>query len=275
MKNPNTPAKRLKQSLLTRWSAEDYPGAEPRFQLGLLGKDIAVFLLLPCLAVTAFKLCESASTQPRRPPIPQQIARSSDRIEDSKSQIIDFRSHSSSSAIGGAAKRSPGTLVRVKLLNVVETFSNAPVHAQIVDSGLGSNLMGGTLIGDATSDSTYERISISFRYARDPNREAVALPISARALSLDGTLGIEAQKKEGFFTRSAIGSAGSATQGIQTNGGDSSNLRQVLFKALTAGLVQEFGSSAQVERNRSQVLTLSPGQEFFAELTDFFPGAGK
>jgi hypothetical protein len=207
--------------------------------------------------------------------MPQQVSRELDRNDTSKSQIIDFRTRGTSSTIKGAAKRSPGTLVRVKLLNVVETYSNAPVHAQIVDSGLGPNLMGGTLIGDAVSDSSYERISISFRYARDPYREAIALPISARALSLDGTLGIEAQKKEGFFTRSAIGSAGTATQGLQTGNGDSNDLRQVLFKALTAGLVQEFGSSAQVEKNRSQVLTLSPGQEFFAELTDFFPGTGK
>lgn len=53
------------------------------------------------------------------------------------------------------------------------------------------------------------------------------------------------------------------------------DFKQIIFKALSAGLLQEFGSSSQVEKNRSQVLTLQPSSEFFAELTDFFPGAGK
>lgn len=56
---------------------------------------------------------------------------------------------------------------------------------------------------------------------------------------------------------------------------DSMDFKQIIFKALSAGLLQEFGSSSQVEKNRSQVLTLQPSSEFFAELTDFFPGAGK
>ena len=100
------------------------------------------------------------------------------------------------------------------------------------------------------------------------------MPISARALGLDGTLGLVAQKKEGFFTRSVVGSGHSAVQNAQ-GGGGSSDFKEILFKALTAGLVQEFGSASQVEKNRAQVLTLAPNSEFFVELTDFFPGGGK
>ena len=47
MKNPNTPASRMKRGLVERWSSEDYPGAEPRFQITLLAKDIVIFVLLP------------------------------------------------------------------------------------------------------------------------------------------------------------------------------------------------------------------------------------
>src|SRR6185369_13377294 len=111
----------------------------------------------------------------------------------------------------------------------------------------------------------FDRINITFKYAKDPNREGVAVPISARALALDGTLGLIARKKEGFFTRSAIGSAGSTTHDLQgRSGGGTDDLKQVLLKALTAGLFQEFGSETQVEKNRAQVLTLAPGNEFFA-----------
>lgn len=143
-----------------------------------------------------------------------------------------------------------------------------------MDRGLGERLLGGTLIGDATPDPNFERINITFRFARDPNRDSIAAQISARALSLDGTLGLEAKKKEGFVTRSAIGSAYNSSQSIKGSE-PNADFKEILFRALTSGLIQEFGSSAQVEKNRSQVLSLSPMTEFFAELTDFFPGASK
>lgn len=279
MKNPNSPTARLKKSLFFRWSSEDYPGADPRFQLGLLGRDIAVFILLPVSAIIFYKSVENASTESKRIKPHIQPLRDGNRLEASKSQIIEFRSASSTSSIGSNtsgifAKRAPGSLVRVKLLNVVETYSNAPVHVRIVDSGLGKRLQGGSLIGDAISDPNFERISINFRYARDQFRENVAVPLSARALSLDGTLGLEAKKKEGFFARSAIGSASSSTQDLHGKSSNN-NFQDVLIKALTSGFLQELGSGAQVAKNRAQVMTLAPGIEFFAELTDFFPGTGK
>lgn len=275
MKNPNAPIERMKKGLSNRWSASDYPGAEARFQIPLFAKDMGVFLLLPILTVIGFKACEGAVKSPKRPKSSQS---SSDRgrVDGSHSQIITFApvgSHGGSVS-GGVPRRSPGSLVKVRLLNVVETYSTAPVHAQIMDGSLGERLQGGTLIGDATPDAAYERISISFRFARDPNRQGVAVAIAARALSLDGTLGLEAEKKEGFVARSAIGSAASGSQDMQKGNG-SNDLQSLLIKALTAGLFQEMGSAAGVAKNRAQVLKLPPQTEFFAELTDFFPGASR
>lgn len=272
MKNPNAPAKRLTRGLLARWKAEDYPGAEPRFQIPLFAKDVAVFILLPALTALMVKAFESNGDQRKRPPITRGGS-DRGRLEPAKSQIITFGPTS-----GGAGpsfpRRSPGSLVRVRLLNLVETYSSAPVHAQIADGALGPALKGGTLIGDATPDTNFDRISISFRFARDPNREGIAVPIAARALSLDGTLGLKADKKEGFVTRSAIGSAAMGSQNLQ-KGSSSNDFRDLLMRALTAGLFQEMGTSSQVARNRGQVLTLPPQTEFYAELTDYFPGGSR
>jgi hypothetical protein len=274
MKNPNSPFERLKRNLKIRWSAEDYPGAEPRFQLQLLAKDLAIFVLLPLVAVFIYRSATIERVPQRKFP---KYSNQANQTGAPSSQIIDFGSPNSGKSGNsgfGYGRKSPGSLVRVRLLNVVETYSTAPVHVQVVDRGLGDRLLGGTLIGDATPDPNFERINITFRFARDPNRDSIAAQISARALSLDGTLGLEAKKKEGFVTRSAIGSAYNTSQSIkgsETN----ADFKEILFRALTSGLVQEFGSSAQVEKNRSQVLSLSPATEFFAELTDFFPGASK
>lgn len=274
MKNPNSQVSRMKRGLIARWSAEDYPGAEPRFQLMLFGKDLAIFVFLPIAAIVVFKSMENAVTAPKRPTPARQIQTKNGSVE-ARSQIISFQTNgSASSPFAGIAKRSPGSLVKLRLMNVVETYSNAPVHAQIIDGGLGRNLMGGTLLGDAVSDSNLERINISFRFAKDPNRDSVAVPINARALSLDGTLGVIAHKKEGYFTRSVLGSAQGASNDAQGKG-SSTDFKEILFRALAAGFVQEFGSATQVEKNRAQVLSLAPGSEFFAELTDFFPGGSK
>lgn len=271
MTNPNSPVARMKRGLLSRWSSEDYPGGNSRFQISLFGKDVVIFILLPVVSIILFKSCEGFTLGKKKSGSSQQSK--TFRGESGKSQIIDFRSVSSPSAFAGISKRSPGALVKLKLLNVVEAYSNAPVHAQIIDPGLGDSLLGGTLIGDATADTNYERVTITFHYVRPPNRESMAVPIAARALSVDGTLGLIASKKEGFFARSAIDSSVVAAQGGQ--GGSTSDFKEVLLKALTAGLVQEFGATSQIEKNRSQVLTLQPSVIFFAELTDFFPGAGK
>jgi len=273
MKNTNSPFNKIKTLLGARWSSADYPGAEPRFQLTLFAKDILIFVFVPLFTVVLFKACENATGttgKAKRPRRSEQAA----VTDSSRSQIINFVQSVSQTRYAGVAKRSPGSLVKVRLLNMVETYSNVPVHAQIVDAGLGRPLMGGTLIGDAIADTSFDRVNINFRFVRDPRNNSVAIPVSARALGLDGTLGLIARKKEGFFARSAIGSANTTAQDLQGKGGGS-DFKDVLFKALTAGLIQEFGSSSKVERNRAQVLTLRPHVEFYAELTDFFPGDSK
>ncbi len=274
MTNPNSPVNRMKKSLWARWSAEEYPGATPRFQIGLFGKDVGIFLFTPLLSVIMFKACENAFSKSDQKKVAQASYRQNGGLDGPKSQIIDFGSHIPTSPNSGFVKRAPGSLVKLKLLNVVETYSNTPVHAQVVDSGLGANLYGGTLIGDAVSDTNFDRINITFKFAKDPRRENIALPISARALGLDGTLGVIAQKKEGFFTRGVYGSVPTAAQGTQGKT-DGMDFRDIIVKALASGFMHEFGNDAQVERNRAQVLSLRPGIEFFAELNDFFPGSVK
>ncbi len=277
--NPNSGWNRFKRGLISRWLGEDYPGAEPRFFWQKLSKDILIFIVLPMSTLILYRVFEAEPKRPSRPNSQQSLKRDQLMSESSKSQIIDFGNgklviRTQSGIASGTPRRSPGTLIKLKLQNVVETYSTAPVHAQIMDASLGKALIGGNVIGDATSDSTFERISINFRFVRDPSREGVAFSINARALSLDGTLGLVADKKEGFTTRSVFGSAATSAQELQGRSG-SADFRDILLRALTSGLFQEVGTSTQVEINRGQVLTLVPGTEFFAELTDYFPGASK
>lgn len=262
--------KKIKLFLTSRWSEEEYPGGEPTFRFEPFLKEVGAYFALIFISVAMTRSCTSPSDSKKQMAQWQTI--DTNRFESSKTQIINFGTRTSNGAI--ASRRSPGTLVKVKLLNVVETHTTAPVHAQIIDESLGQSLVGGTLIGDATPDSNFQRINITFRFARDPLRAGIASSMSARALGLDGTLGLIAEKKEGFFTRSAISSANTGISDSQSGSGNN-DLKEMLFRALTAGLVQEFGSAAQVEKNRSQVLTLKPSTVFYAELTDYFPGGTK
>ena len=273
MKNPNSPIAKIRQALKKRWSGEDYPGGESRFQVVLFAKDLATFVVLPIISILLFKACETASSAERPARVVRKNSSESGKYESAKSQIIFFKK---SGEVFGAvgARRSPGTLIRVRLLNRVDTSSTAPVHVQIVDNALGTTLLGGTLVGDAIPDKSFEKVAISFRAARYPNSPSRAASISARALALDGTFGIIAQKREGFVTRSTLNAAGDANQKAQTQL-DSLDLKQILFKALATGLTQEFSAGNEVEKNRASVLMLQPPLEFFAELTDFFPGANK
>lgn len=274
--NPNAPINRLKRNLWARWSSSDTPASEPRFQLGLLAKDIGIFLVIPLVAVIMFKSVEGALSGGNKKSR-QSVERKSDyKFDTAKSQIIDFTNKRSStlSPLAIYGKKAPGTLVRIRLQNVVETYSTAPVHAQIVDSALGRHLVGGTLLGEATPDTNFDRISITFKYARDPKRSAVAVPISARALSLNGTLGLVANKKEGIVARSTLGAVAPATQEVQGLT-DGLSLQNLIVKAFANGFMQELGNSASVEQNRAQVLSIEPGADFFAELTDYFPGTTK
>jgi hypothetical protein len=272
MKNPNKGIGRIKKFTQERWHAEDYPGVEPRFQIKLFTKDFAIFFLLPITAIFLFKSCEKAFSGPKKVATMQRPDLLNKTFEGQKSQIIDFQPPHGDLKFAGIAKRSPGTLVHVKLMNVVETYSAAPVYAQVIDGSLGKNLIGATLIGEASGDSNFSRINVTFQNVRDPQHDGIAIPIAARALSLDGTFGVNAEKKEGFFARSALNSTGSITQDAAGKL-DGSDIKHLLLKALTSGLLQEAGNDAQVQRNRAQVLMLQPNTEFFVELTDYFPGA--
>lgn len=262
---------RQKERLLARWSEEDYPGGTPRFQLSLLAKDVVVFGLIPITAIIIFKIIESGLKAPSRPQERKRVESNFDRPEK-HSQIISFGAKGSGGKGSSPfSKRAPGTLIKVRLMNVVETLSNAPVHAQIVDHGLGKEFTGGTMIGDAVGEPSSGRVNISFRFVRHPRRLDLAVPVSARAMSLDGTFGINASKKEGFFARAAIRSASNNPNAIDT-GSDNQDLKTLVARALAAGMMQEFQSEASVAHNNAQVLTVKPMTEFFVELTDYFPG---
>lgn len=261
---------RHRERLLKRWMEADYPGGNPRFQLGLLGRDLAVFLLIPICAVIFFKLVEGSMSRKSKASTSRKSDVKNER-QEKHSQIISFQAVATKG--GGVStsysKRAPGTLVRVRLLNVVETFSNAPVHAQIVDANLGKEFNGATLIGDASPESGSGRVTMTFKFVRHPLKVSVAVPISARALSLDGTYGLHASKKEGFFARSAIRSATNSSGSTSSEDG---SFKTLVARAVAAGLMQEFNSEASTAHNNAQVLTVKPMTEFFIELTDYFPG---
>lgn len=269
MNNPNSKASRFKAFLGERWF-EEIPGTHIKFfSWKRLCLDVGTYIFIPSTAALigiAFYAAGHRSGSGKAKP--SERNQSVQAPIAAKSQILDFEKGVSTS------KRAPGTLVRVNLLNNIETYSTAPVHARVLDQNLGASFRGGTLIGEATPDTNFDRVTITFKFARDEFSASRATTLSARALSLDGTLGLEAEKREGFAARATIGSAASIGQSVAgaKGGGDG---RSFLVQALTAGLLQEFNSSAQVEKNRSEVLTVAPGTEFFAELTDFFPGAGR
>jgi hypothetical protein len=267
MNNPNSKASRLKAFLGERWF-EEIPGTQIKFfSWKKLCFDVGTYIFIPSTAALIGIAFYAAANRTGK----SKPSEKNNKVQapvSAKSQILDFEKGTSTS------KRAPGTLVRVSLLNNIETYSTAPVHARILDQNLGAAFRGGTLIGEATPDTNFDRVTITFKFARDEVSSSRATTLAARALSLDGTLGLDAEKRGGFGARATIGSAaavGQSATGSQ-GGGDA---RSFLVQALTAGLLQEFNTTSQVEKNRSQVLTVNPGTEFFAELTDFFPGAGR
>jgi len=270
MKNPNSNYNRIKKYFLNRWSACDTPAAEPRFYINYFIKDLVVFLLLPIGTALLFQILKSDFIN--KPTVKNKARNETSKaiVRDlTKSQIIEFSKHGIMQK-GNFSRRSPGTIIKVKLLNAIETFGNAPVHAQVIDNSLGQEWIGSTLIGDATSDQTFDRINIAFRFIKSEFQPGHAKIIKARALNLNGTLGVEAEKKEGFFARSVFNSTGSVGETAKQDI-DQIDVKHFLAKALANGLLQEFGSSSNNERAKSQVYILNPGEIFFIELTDFFP----
>jgi hypothetical protein len=272
MSNVSTPSNRMKENIKSRWLAEDFPGGPKHFQVQLFAKDIFVYLGIPIIAVILFKGCEMSlnGTAQVKTSSGNRLFRSDG--SQPKSQIIDFHeSPNSLHYVENIPRRAPGTLVKVRLMNIVETASITPVHAQIIDDGLGKQFRGSTLIGEANPDGALGRIRIDFKYLRLTNRLDIAVPLTGRALSLDGTFGLIAEKKEGFFARAAIRSA----QNGNTVDTSPQDFKSVIARALAAGLVQEFQGEAAQANQQAQVLTLQPSTEFFVELSDYFPGTSK
>ena len=191
-------------------------------------------------------------------------------LEQEGSLVIHFKDGKVGSGSRGAVTRaSSGTLVRVRLLNSLETFDTVPVFAQVVDYALGQSFYGWTLIGDATGDGNVNRVKMGFRSARSPRGNA-SLEIGGQALSLDGTLGVKAEKVEGMASRAMIGSAKSVGGGIANSFKGSGDLSSILMRALLTGLETEITSDLGSAYNRSTALRMKPGQEFFVQLTENF-----
>lgn len=258
----------LKEKLANRWCREEFPGGTPRFEPKLLAKDIAVFALIPTCAALTLRAVSGSQTSIKSKRL---TTLSASEKNTPTAQIINFEEPTSSRADRGSKtlKRTAGTLVRVRLLNTVETFEEAPVHARILDNGLGHVFQGGTLIGKAISDPNSGRIKVDFTLARYPNSSSIAEPIAARALALNGTLGIEGSKKEGFFARATL-RAGSGTKPSVDETGD---FKTLVARAVANGLMQEFSEEMSAKSTQAQVYTLTPGAEFFVELTDVFPSS--
>lgn len=273
MKNPNSPFERSKAGLLGRWFHPDFPGGEPRFQLPPFGKDIGLFILFPVACVV---LANSGKVEgKKRSKAPTVRHLQNDGKEELKPQIVTFGNQVAPVGSGVAGKRAPGTLIRVRLLNAAESLGETPIHVRVLDESLGREFYGGSLIGDGSVDANYSRMNVNFRFAKRRDDNANAFTISARALSLDGTLGLNAVKKEGMFARGAIGGAASGAASLGNASGSNQSLQAILFQALTKGLASDFGTEAGVAKNRANVMALDPGVEFFAELKDFFPSGGK
>lgn len=261
---------RRRKRILRRWSAPDYLGGSERFQIKLLARDIVVFAVLPIAAIVFFKVIEGAASPGSQKANAVEVINGV--AQETKSQIISFATDARGR--GSPGRRSPGTIVRLRLLNTVESLDGASAHAQVIDSSLGARFVGGVVVGDVVSDPSTSRVNVNFRFVRDPHNNANAIPIAARAMSLDGTAGVAAIKKEGFFARAAL-RAGSASGGNVNKDAGKQDFRTMVANAVAAGMVQELQDQATVQSKRAQVLTLPAGTEFFAELTDFFPASNQ
>lgn len=269
----STPKDRLQKRLVARWLEEDFPGGPKHFQPNLFLKDVAIFLGLPLITIILFKSCEfSVKSGPSENKSSANLLVIRNGLNQPKSQILDFHQPPDGiQFIQTIARRAPGTLVRVRLQNQLETSSVTPVHALIIDDSLGRQFKGSILLGDANSDGAMGRVRIEFRFVKLASRSDVAVPIVARALSLDGTYGLVGEKKEGFFARAAM----RTTQNGNTVDTDPQDFKSVIARALASGLVQEFQTEAGQAYAQSQVLTVQPKTEFYVELTDYFPGGVK
>lgn len=204
--------------------------------------------------------------------VPSVVSQQTDE-KDGNALVIRFRGddrqnvRSINENSRGAIIASEGTLVRARLLNSLETYDSVPVYAQVINHSLGAKFYGWTLLGEANSDETVDRVLMSFSKLKDPSGRK-SFSLSGQTLSLDGTLGVRAEKLEGVSKRVLLrGAKGSLAGTIGNRKGDFSS---VLLRALLSGLQGEMGSELDTLHNSASVLSLEPGHEFFIQLTDDF-----
>lgn len=293
-----SPFKRLTQGLGARWKIERVPGSAPSFAPKPFFRDLGIAALFVALGCIGFLVLYGLGVIGSKQAKTQQKAESkgntyiSARDEEARpSNIIEFEGSGVDAAslrelidpptrktppAPKAAQFSPGTLVRVRLLNQLETFGSVPVFAQVVDYALGRARYGYTVIGEASGRADSGRIEMNFSLVRDPRRASVSASIAAAALSPNGTLGIVGHPKEGLPERAWLGAAGAGLGKAKSLAADSGDkkLGSLLLQALVEGLSSELGSEVATSHTQAAVLTLDPGTEFLIQLTDFFPKQG-
>ena len=266
-KNNSVAQNKFKAYFKNRWFVRDTPESEPRFKSNLLARDFGVFLAIPIMTLVFWKMCENAIGASERTKVKKRRVMKQKFSNEIIPQIISFTSENNKKFVDGIKIKSIGTLVRIKLLNRVEVYGSSPVHAQIVGIGLGKALRGSRLIGEAVADETYNRITINFNILRTSRGERKSYRISARALSLNGTFGLEAQRGKNLITRAAL-----RTKFKMDNENDESkNLIQMIISAIFDPLSKELNKDIQEKRRLANVLMLSPPKQFFAELLEQFP----
>lgn len=264
------------ENLSKRWMRKQLPTSDKETldrdllrQDILLGGGVFVVGVLLCLLVVR---CTRPS-ESQKAPKPSEAAQGAHRPgEEEPDHMIYFPGSQKTTQvkIGASSALPRGTLVRVRLLNSLQTFETVPAFVQIVDYALGRSRYGATLLGDAVGDASIERIKIAFNTLKLP-RPARSVEIEGQALSLDGTLGIRAEKLEGFMGRALTSGAQAGTAGLGgLEGGVKGDLNQFLAKALLSGLQTELSSDLSAARNRGIALSLDPGVEFYVQLTTDF-----
>ncbi len=247
-------------------SSEQVPGSEGTSWDGRrICIAIVVIILSMGIPLGGYKLfIEKDASQKKNDPA-ETIAELSSGEAAEGSFIIHFDENLKANGAAKAVKASAGTLVKVRLLNTLKTFDTVPVFAQVLDYSLGKRFLGWTLVGDAGGDSNTNRIKMDFQLVRNP-RSTTSYAFSGQALSLDGTLGIPAEKLEGMAGRSLLGAARSGTSSLS----GSDNFSSFLLKALIKGIQQEASSDLNPIYNQASALSLKSGQEFFIQLTEDF-----
>lgn len=182
--------------------------------------------------------------------------------------VLSFSATDDDHGSKGSPIAHKGTLVKVRLQNLVEAFESVPVFATVMNHALGRRYFGATLIGRATADNTTGRIKISFSALKPRNSNLAPLEFEGQALSLDGTLGLRAQKTETILKRSLIRGGSSLLEDSSDNASSSGGLTELLANALVRGLKQESGADLGVTMENASILTLIPGAQFLVQLTE-------